>query len=120
MSFFLLAMVVAGTAAGDLMMTAGMKQHDVIDDFRPGELGRALGVIVRNRWIVLSILAFAVSFFSFMGLISVAELSFAVPATAAAYVVETVLARLILKETVGPHRWAGAILVSVGVALISL
>ena len=120
MSFFLLAMVVAATAAGDLMMTIGMKQHDVIDDFRPGELGRALGLIVRNRWIVLSILAFAVSFFSFMGLISVAELSFAVPATAAAYVLETVLARLILKETVSPQRWAGAILVSVGVALISL
>jgi drug/metabolite transporter (DMT)-like permease len=120
MSLFLLALVVAGTSAGDLLMTIGMKQHDVIDDFRPGALGRALGVVLRNRWVALSILAFAFSFFGFMGLISVTELSFAVPATAAAYVVETLLAGAILKETVSPVRWAGAILVTVGVALISL
>ena len=35
----------------------------------------------------------AVSFFCFLRLLSIADLSFAVPATAATYVVETVLAR---------------------------
>ena len=120
MAFFLLALVVAATAAGDLLMTIGMKQHDVIDDFRPNALGHSLAVVIRNRWVLLSILSFAVSFFSFMGLISVAELSFAVPATAGAYVIETLLARAILKETVSAQRWVGAVLVAVGVALISL
>lgn len=120
MTFFLLSLVVIGTSLGDLFMTIGMKQHDIIDDFRPDALGRSLAAVFRNRWVALSILAFALSFFSFMGLISVAELSFAVPATAAAYVIETLLARAILKETVSPQRWAGAILVAVGVALVSL
>ncbi|HZS51848.1 MAG TPA: EamA family transporter [Bryobacterales bacterium] len=120
MIVFLLALVVLGTSLGDVFMTVGMKQHEIIDDFRPGPLGRSLAVIIRNRWIILSIAAFAVSFFGFMGLVSVADLSFAVPATASAYVIETVLAVWILKETVSRQRWLGAILVAIGVVLISL
>jgi uncharacterized membrane protein len=61
----------------------------------------------------------AVSFFSFLKLLEVADLSFAVPATAASYVIETVLARLILKEQVGPRRIAGTLLVGFGVALLA-
>jgi uncharacterized membrane protein len=47
-------------------------------------------------------------------------LSFSVPATAASYVVETVLAKTILKEEVGVHRAVGALLVCTGVALLAL
>ena len=64
--------------------------------------------------------AMAVSFFAFMGLLSVSELSFAVPATAITYVLETALSRYVLKERVNWLRWAGASLVICGVALISL
>ena len=62
----------------------------------------------------------AVSFFAFMGLLSMADLSFAVPATAITYVLETVLAKYLLKEQVNGLRWAGAALVICGVALVSL
>ena len=120
MTWFLVAAVVLATAAGDLFQTIGMKQGGEIHDFRPGALGRALGVVLRNRWVILSIGSFAVSFFAFLGLVSVAELSFAVPATAAAYVVETLLAQVVLQEQVGAARWAGAALVTAGVVMISL
>ena len=62
----------------------------------------------------------AVSFFAFIALLSVADLSFAVPATAVSYVLETVLAKYVLKERVTLVRWAGASLVACGVALLSL
>jgi len=62
----------------------------------------------------------AISFFAFMSLLKVADLSFAVPATAATYVIETILARFLLKERVGRKRWAGALLVACGVALVAL
>jgi len=120
MTWFLLAVVVAATSLGDVLQTVGMKQGNEIDDFRPGALGRAMSVVLRNRWVLLSIASFAVSFFAFLALVSVAELSFAVPATAAAYVLETLLARYVLHETVGRERWAGALLVTLGVVLISL
>jgi uncharacterized membrane protein len=62
----------------------------------------------------------AISFFAFMKLLSVADLSFAVPASAATVVVETVLAKLLLKEQVDVRRWAGAGLVACGVVLLAL
>jgi uncharacterized membrane protein len=62
----------------------------------------------------------AISFFAFMKLLSVADVSFAVPVTAASVVIETVLARLVLKETVTVKRWAGVCLVACGVALLAM
>jgi drug/metabolite transporter (DMT)-like permease len=120
MKLFLLALVVAGTSLGDLWKTIAMKQHGAIEDFRPQALAGRLGRAMRTRWLVLSVAAYAVSFFAFMGLVSVAELSFAVPATAAAYVIETLLARWVLKETVSRRRWTGAVIVAAGVVLVSL
>jgi undecaprenyl phosphate-alpha-L-ara4N flippase subunit ArnE len=64
--------------------------------------------------------AMAVSFFAFLKLLSISELSFAVPVSAVTYAMETVLAKYFLKEQVSWLRWAGAALVVCGVALISL
>jgi drug/metabolite transporter (DMT)-like permease len=61
----------------------------------------------------------AVSFFAFMALVQVAPLSFAVPASAATFVLETILAKFVLKESVGPRRAAGALLVLGGVVLLA-
>jgi drug/metabolite transporter (DMT)-like permease len=61
----------------------------------------------------------AVSFFAFMALVQTAPLSFAVPASAATFVLETLLAKLVLKENVGKRRAAGALLVMGGVLLLA-
>jgi len=62
----------------------------------------------------------AVSFFAYLGLLSFTDLSFAVPVTAVTYVIETVLAKYVLKERVNWLRWAGAAIVLCGVGLVSL
>jgi uncharacterized membrane protein len=62
----------------------------------------------------------AISFFSFALLLRIADLSFAVPATAASYVVETLLAKWLLRERVDVRRWTGALLVACGVALLAV
>ena len=120
MRWVLIGIIVAATTAGEVMQAIGMRQHGEIRDFRPGALGRALAVLSRNWYVVASVAAMAVSFFAYLGLLTVAELSFAVPATAITYVLETVLAKYVLKERVGWLRWAGASLVIGGVALVSL
>jgi drug/metabolite transporter (DMT)-like permease len=97
-----------------------MKKHGEIHDFRPGALGRAFRRIAQNLHVNISVGFMAVSFFAFMALLKTADLSFAVPATAASYVLETVLASVILKEQVSARRWAGALMVAFGVALVAL
>ena len=74
-------------------------------------------MIVSKRFLAFSIVCMAVSFFAFMALVQIAPLSFAVPASAATFVLETVLAKFVLHEHVGKRRAAGTILVLGGVIL---
>jgi drug/metabolite transporter (DMT)-like permease len=120
MNWLLVAIIVGATTTKDILQAIAMKRHGEIHDFRPGALGGVLRLLARNRIIVVSVVCSAISFFAFLRLVSTADLSFAVPATAASYVFETILARYLLKERISPERWAGACLVACGVALLSL
>lgn len=118
MKWFLLALVVLGTVLGDLLKAAGMRRLGEVDDFS-GAAWRRLGRRVAGSPLLgLSLVGYAVSFFGFMALVSIADVSFAAPATAAGYVAETALAAWILRERVGWQRWAGAALVVIGVGLV--
>jgi drug/metabolite transporter (DMT)-like permease len=120
MSWLLVAIIVIATTLADTLQTMGMKRHGEIHDFRPGALGRAASALARNWYILVAVVMMAVSFFAFLKLLSIADLSFAVPATAASYVAETIIAKYLLKERVNWKRWAGAGLVACGVALLAL
>ena len=120
MKWIFIAIIVAATTVGEVMQAAGMRRHGEIHDFRPGALRRVLAALSRNIFVIGSVVAMAVSFFAYLGLLTTAELSFAVPVTAVTYVLETILAKYILKEHVNWLRWAGASLVICGVTLVSL
>ena len=120
MKWLLIAIIVGSTSVGEVLQAIGMRRHGEIRDFRPGAIRRAIAVLARNRFVIAAVVAMAVSFFAYLGLLTIADLSFAVPATAITYVLETVLAKYLLKERVNWLRWAGASLVICGVALVSL
>lgn len=120
MKWVLLGIMLAATTIGEVLQAMGMRRHGEIRDFRPGALRRALALLARNWYVVASVAAMAISFFAYLGLLTVSELSFAVPASAASYVFETVLAKYVLHEHVNWVRWTGATLVVCGVALVSL
>jgi len=119
-AWLLVAIVVLSTVASDLLQSREMKAHGEIDEFHPTRWGAIMARVLRRRWLILSIFFMAVSFFAFLVLLKIADLSFAVPATAASYAVETVLARVLLKERLNWKRWTGAALVVCGVALVSM
>ena len=120
MRWLFVAIIVAATAIGETLEALGMRRHGEIRDFRPGAIGRAVAALARNRFVIAAIAAMALAFFANLGLLSVAKLSFAVPVTASACVLETALAKYVLKEHVNWLRWVGAALVICGVALVSL
>jgi len=118
MKWVLLSIIVVATVFGDLLQSYEMKRSgEQAVDARG--LARLLRLIVSRRYLFLSIVAMAISFFAFMALVQIAPLSFAVPASAATFVLETLLAKLVLKEQVGPRRAAGALLVLGGVVLLA-
>ena len=121
MRWWMVSIIVGSTVIADLLQSSSMKREAVeARDLRPDRWHRALAGILQRGPLVLSVFFMAISFFAFMKLLSVADLSFAVPVTAASMVVETVLARLILREKVTALRWAGACLVAGGVVLLAV
>jgi drug/metabolite transporter (DMT)-like permease len=116
--WLLLSVIVLATVMGDLLQSYEMKRSGEQSVNARG-LARLLRMIVSRRHLLLSIFCMAISFFAFMALVQIAPLSFAVPASAATFVLETLLAKFVLKEHVGKRRAAGALLVLSGVVLLA-
>lgn len=109
-TWLLLSTVVCATVVSDLLQSFEMK--------RGGEVQAAatfLASVFQKKLLILSIFFMAISFFAFSQLVKIADLSFAVPASAASVVLDTILARVILKERVDAKRWVGVACVLGGV-----
>ena len=52
MKWTLIATIVGATTVGEILQAAGMRRHGEIHDFRPGALGAAVRVLVRNRFVI--------------------------------------------------------------------
>ncbi len=120
MKWLLIALIVIPGTIADLLNAMGMKRNGAVYDFRPCAIIRLIASLARNPYVCVGLPAMAISFFALMALLSIAKLSFAVPATASSYVLETALAKYILREDIGWRRWAGASLVGCGVLLVAI
>ena len=117
MTWVLVIVMVLATTLSDLLQSFEMKRAGEQSIGARG-VGRLLRMIVERRYLLLSIICLAFSFFAFMALVQSAPLSFAVPASAASFILETALAKILLKEHIGARRAAGALLVLCGVVLL--
>ena len=115
-----IAIVVLGGSAGDIAVSHAMKQMGDVHPFTPAVIFRVLGRAFRTGWIWIGISLMAVAFFSLLALLSWADVSVVIPATALSYVTGAVGAKFLLHEEVRPVRWAGVLLVCLGVAFISM
>ena len=116
----LMAIIVLADAAGDVFLTKGMKEVGEISTINPRALLVICRKVITNRSFLSGIFFMAVFFFSFLIVLSWADLSLVFPAKSLVYVMSTLGAKWILKETVSLQRWGGIFLVCLGVALISL
>ena len=118
MKWTLLAVIILTTVAGDLLQSREMRSASAGNPAAPG-LDRVLELIVSRRYLLLAMLSMAVSFFAFLALVQTEPISFAVPASAGSFILETVLARFVLGERIGMRRGAGAVLVACGILLVA-
>ncbi len=117
MRWVLVTAIVVATVLGDLLQSHEMKRAGEQSMTTRG-VARLLRTIVKRRLLFLGVACNAVSFFAFMALVQREALSFAVPASAASYVLETILAKFVLHEYIGKRRLAGALAVLAGVVLV--
>lgn len=119
-AWLLVGIIATCTTAGDVLNTAGMKRQGEIEEFKPRSVWRMIVGIFHNPLVLGGMLAMAIAFFSLLSLLTIADVSFAIPATSLSYVVETFLAKHVLREDVNRRRWMAAALVACGVALLQL
>jgi drug/metabolite transporter (DMT)-like permease len=112
-----LAIVVFSGTGGEICATRAMKRIGEVKHFAPRAVLTALGRAFRLGWMWLGIGLMALSFYSFLVLLSWNPVSFVIPATALSYAVGALGAKFLLGERVTRARWAGVLLVCLGVAL---
>lgn len=116
-ALFISIVVVAGQL-GDISLSLAMKTVGEIKRFTPMSVLRFLGRAFRVKWLWIGIGLMAVAFFSLLALLSWANVSLVVPATAASYAAGALGAQFLLGEHVNRERWIGVVIVCIGVALV--
>ena len=115
-----LAIVILSGSGGDIAISHAMKRIGEVHPLRIIPITKAIFRAFGFGWFWLGLGLMAVAFFSLLALLSWADVSVVVPSTALTYVVAALGGKFLLHEQVAPVRWAGVVLVCVGVALLSL
>lgn len=116
----MLGVLVFGSTGGEIAITHGMKATGEPERFTPGAILRFLSRALRNGWFWAGVPLMALSFYSLLVLLSWEPISLVIPASALSYVVGTFGAKYVLREDVTVARWAGVVLVCIGVALVAV
>lgn len=114
-----LIVLVLSDCAGTLLLSKGMKQVGAVSAREPKAFLSLLKRAAANTSLKLGILGLTIMFFMFIALLSWADVSFVVPATALTEPVNMLGTRFFLKEHVTRARWISSILICMGIYLIS-
>ena len=117
----MIAAVVTFATAGDLLIASAMRQMGDLGLLRAREgLVHTVLAVVTNFRFIAGVLGMSCSFFSLLFALSHAEVSLIAPATSSlTFVTNAVAAKFFLKENVDRRRWAAAVFVCAGVALLT-
>jgi uncharacterized membrane protein len=117
-TFLCLTIVVFAGTFGDLLLTRTMKSVGEVTSVHPRRVWRAVISAFRLPSMWAALLLQVLLFFSFLALLSWANVSLVVPASALGYAAGAVGAKFFLRETLSPVRWMGVLLISCGVAFV--
>jgi drug/metabolite transporter (DMT)-like permease len=113
-AYILIVAFLALRAFGNLSLAWGTKHLPGNLSAHPLEYGRAL----LNPFVALAIAMLILALLVRMALLSLADLSFVLPMTAAGYAISALFGKVFLHEDVSPLRWLGVALILAGVSMV--
>jgi drug/metabolite transporter (DMT)-like permease len=116
----LLFLVVVSGTGGEICVTRAMKQVGEVTDFRPLALVRVILRAMKVPWMWIGVSMMTLAFFSLLAVLSIENVSFVVPVTALNYAAGALGGKFFLGERVTSRRWAGVLIVCIGVTLVWL
>jgi drug/metabolite transporter (DMT)-like permease len=111
----ILLMVTLCAPLGDSCLSRGMTRLPPISLAHPATLIAA----IFTPWIALGIVLLIGFFACYLTALSWADLTFVLPATAFGYVIVALLAHFWLHEPISLERWAGIVLITLGVSFVA-
>jgi drug/metabolite transporter (DMT)-like permease len=114
----LVALIVVFGSAGNLFFDVGMKRIGALRGWSMAELRYAFVAIFSSGWIWLGIAGMLLFLAALMLVLSWADFTYVLPATASMYVVIPLVGRFVLGESVTGLRWMGVALICVGVVFV--
>jgi drug/metabolite transporter (DMT)-like permease len=112
----IMLVAVLALAAGETALSKGMKQLDRVQ----GSWVALAGSAVRSGWIAAGLLLLLAHLGLYMLALKSADLSFALPLTAASYPLAALFARFYLHEEVSLSRGLGTLVITIGVVIVVL
>ena len=118
-TFIIMLLAVTAGTVGDILLAKGMKELGDISAMNlRGILNVAYQALTTPK-LIIGTAMLAIFFFLWLAVLSWEDLSVALPMQALNYVLVAFLSQYFLGEIVTPLRWAGTILVCVGVMMIT-
>ena len=117
-TYVLIGLMVCFGSTGDILLGKGMKEVGELAGWSPVVIARFLVHAISNPTVWLGITSLLLFFLSYMIVLSWADFSYVLPASAAGYAVVPLLGHLFLAEAVSPLRWTGVAFICLGVALV--
>jgi drug/metabolite transporter (DMT)-like permease len=117
--YAVLALVAICAPLGDTLLDRGMSRMPPISLDHPGQLIQSLVGAVFTPWIVAGIALLIGFFASYLTALSWADLTYVLPATAFGNVIVALLSRFWLHEPISAFRWAGIVLITLGVGFVA-
>ena len=118
-SVLLILLSISIAVTGQLLLKIGIDRIGVNGIGSMKALISLFSGIIRSPMVLTGLFLYFISAAIWLVILSTVDLSFAYPFIGLSYVIILVFSRLILKEEVNPLRWAGALIVTVGVVIIS-
>lgn len=118
--FIAMLIASAATAGGQILIRKGMQNVGSLETYQPMALLSYFGQALSNPYVILGTILNGVFYFLLIASLSWADVTVAVPFTAMEYAFAAILAITLLQEVVPPIRWAGIVLVIVGVILVTV
>ena len=105
-------------STGIILLKKGMNTIGQMHGYSVSEIVRVAKAGGTSPQIILGVFFQALYFFCLLILMSASDISFLWPLTALSFVFATFAAMIFLSETVSKIRWAGVILIMIGVGFI--
>jgi drug/metabolite transporter (DMT)-like permease len=114
-NWIFIAIAVISNSFGNLFLGMGMKYID----FHNASNVKYSSLLLTGVLLVLGTLLTIIYTVAQLSLFSWADLSYVLPVTASSYVLTAILSRAFLNESISIARWAGIVVISFGVVLVS-